>query len=83
MQTSIAFILYQQKANIFNFLEMAAKFAWLRPVPYQSLLYPPNTYTMPWIRTDKIYTLIDHVLLLFITYFIYEYMKPVCTQYVM
>ena len=29
-----------------------------------SLLYPPNAYTMPWIRTDKIYTLIDHVLLL-------------------
>ena len=28
------------------------------------LLYPPNAYTMPWIRTDKIYTLIDHVLLL-------------------
>ena len=26
------------------------------------LLYPPNAYTMPWIRTDKIYTLIDHVL---------------------
>ena len=28
------------------------------------LLYPPNAYSMPWIRTDKIYTLIDHVLLL-------------------
>ena len=28
------------------------------------VLYPPNAYTMPWIRTDKIYTLIDHVLLL-------------------
>ena len=25
-------------------------------------MYPPNAYTMPWIRTDKIYTLIDHVL---------------------
>ena len=47
------------------------------------MLYPPNAYTMPWIRTDKIYTLIDHVLLLFITYFIHEYMKPVCAQYVM
>ena len=25
------------------------------------MLYPPNAYTMPWIRTDKIHTLIDHV----------------------
>ena len=32
-----------------------------------SLLYPPNACTMPWIRTDKIHTLIDHVLLLFLS----------------
>ena len=31
---------------------------------FSTLLYPPNAYAMPWIRTDKIYTLIDHVLLL-------------------
>ena len=34
MQASIAFMVYQQKANIFNFLEMAAKFVWFIPVPY-------------------------------------------------
>ena len=35
-----------------------------RLLSHWDLLYPPNAYTMPWIRTDKIYTLIDHVLLL-------------------
>ena len=34
MQAAIAFIVYQQKANIFNFLGMAAKFVWFILVPY-------------------------------------------------
>ena len=38
------------------------------------MLYPPNAYTMHWIRTDKIYTLIDHVLLLLLptSYIVHE-----------
>ena len=58
MQASIAFIVYQQKANIFNFLQMAAKYGSTSSLPYRTnpkkaeprslcRLFPPHFQKLP------------------------------------
>ena len=58
MQASIAFIVYQQKANIFNFLQMAAKYGPTSSLPYRTnpkkaeprslcRLFPPHFQKLP------------------------------------